>query len=214
VDIDTLVAAARRAGGVVELVPRVGDFVTNGQTLCRLYGPAASIDDATVENSVALGRERTMEQDPMFAFRILVDIALKALSAAINDPTTAVLALDQVHRVLREVGLRRLSGELVRDAAGEPRLVLRTPDWEDFVHVACREIRVCGAGSLQVARRMQAMLEDLLHVLPPARHAALVEERRLLERRLGEVYPYAEDLALARMPDLQGLGGAGRARPG
>jgi len=214
VDTGTLVAAARRAGGVVELLPRVGDFVTYGQTLCRLHGGAANIEDTVLDDSVALGRERTLEQDPMFAFRILVDIALKALSAAINDPTTAVVSLDQVHRLLREVGLRRLSGELVRDASGEPRLVLRTPDWEDFVHVACREIRTCGAGSIQVARRMRAMLDDLLRVLPAPRHAALLEERRLLDRRLAEVYPFEEDRALACVADIQGLGGGtARSRP-
>ena len=49
-----------------------------------------------------------MEQDPLFGFRIIVDIALKALSPAINDPTTGVLALDQIHRLLRVVGKRRL----------------------------------------------------------------------------------------------------------
>jgi uncharacterized membrane protein len=211
VDTETLVEEARRAAGLVELVPRVGDFVTHGETLFRLHAGAATVDDAILETTVAFGRERTIEQDPMFAFRILVDIALKALSAAINDPTTAVLAIDQVHRLLREVGLRRLSGEIRRDAQGEARLVLRTPEWENFVHVSCREIRTCGAGSLQVARRMRAMIDDLLRVLPRARHAALEKEAELLDRRLAEVYPYPEDLALARTPDIQGLGGASRA---
>jgi uncharacterized membrane protein len=49
-----------------------------------------------------------MEQDPTFAFRIVVDIALRALTTAINDPTTAVLAIDQLHRMLRAVGKRSL----------------------------------------------------------------------------------------------------------
>ena len=54
-----------------------------------------------------MGQERTLEQDPAFAFRIIVDIASKGLSPAINDPTTAVLAVDQVHHLLRNVGSRR-----------------------------------------------------------------------------------------------------------
>jgi len=76
-----------------------------------------------------------MEQDPMFSFRIEVDIALKALSPAINDPTTAVLAIDQLHRLLRKVGERSLHSHEITDSAGNPRVVFRTPNWEDFVHI-------------------------------------------------------------------------------
>jgi hypothetical protein len=83
--------------------------------LFRLYGGAAAIDDRQLQASVALGSERTLEQDPTFAFRILVDIAIKALSPAINDPTTAVLAIDQLHRLLRHVGLRHVSREEICD---------------------------------------------------------------------------------------------------
>jgi len=149
-----------------------------------------------------------MEQDPMFAFRILVDIALKALSPAINDPTTAVLAMDQVHRLLRVVGRRHLHDEGIRDAAGHVRVILRTPNWEDFVHIACNEIRACGAGSIQIARRQRAMLENLIRTLPAQRHAALREQLDLLDRALPDYYKFPEDLALARIPDSQGLGGA------
>jgi uncharacterized membrane protein len=91
--------------------------------------------------SVALRSESTLDQDPSFAFRILVNIAIKALSPAINDPTTAVLAIDQLHRLLRRVDLRLVSGEEICDAAGEPRLVVRIPIWEAFVRLACIEVR-------------------------------------------------------------------------
>jgi uncharacterized membrane protein len=211
-DVRSLVAEARRCDGVVELVPQVGDFLDTGEPLFRLYGGAARIDDRKLQAAVAFGPERTLEQDPMFAFRILVDIALKALSPAINDPTTAVVAIDQVHRLLRVVGGRRLRIDAMRDALGRVRLVLRTPDWEDYLHIACREIRACGASNMQVARRMGAMLDDLLRVLPPQRRPALETERALLERALAEFYPYPEDLALARIPDVQGLGGGTHAR--
>ncbi len=144
----------------------------------------------------------------MFAFRILVDIALKALSPAINDPTTAVLAMDQVHRLLRVVGRRHLHDEGVRDAAGCIRVILRTPNWEDFVHIACNEIRACGAGSIQIPRRQRAMLQNLIRTLPAQRHAALREQLDLLDRTLPDYYKLPEDLALARIPDSQGLGGA------
>ena len=93
--------AARRANGIIEFVPQVGDFVATDEPLFRLYGGASAIDDRRLRESVAFGSERTIEQDPTFAFRILVDIAIKALSAAINDPTTAVTAIDQLQRLLR-----------------------------------------------------------------------------------------------------------------
>ena len=208
VEIESLVREARRLDGVIEIVPQVGDFVADEEPLFNLYGGATGIDEATLRGSVVFGTERTMEQDPMFAFRILVDIALKALSPAINDPTTAVLAIDQIHRLLRVVGCRHLHGEGIRDAAGHVRLVLRTPNWEDFVHIACSEIRACGAGSIQVARRMRAMLENLVRTLPVQRHPALKEQLDLLDRTLPEFYKFAEDLALARVPDSQGLGGS------
>jgi uncharacterized membrane protein len=157
---------------------------------------------------VAFGPERTMEQDPMFGLRILVDIGLKALSPAINDPTTGVLALDQIHRLLRTVGLRRLRGEVITDGLGNPRVIYRTPNWEDFVHVSCNEIRACGAGNVQVARRLRALLENLIGTLPKHRHRALEDERARLDETIRAHYPIAADLALAMVPDTQGLGGS------
>jgi uncharacterized membrane protein len=154
-----------------------------------------------------------MEQDPLFSFRILVDIALKALSPAINDPTTAVLALDQIHRLLRTVGRRQLRGESIRDQSGERRVILRTPNWEDFVNVACVEIASAGAGNVQIARRLRAMIENAIDSLPPHRHPALIHQRDRLDRMLTSLYPMPDDLALARIPDPQGLGGSSHTRP-
>jgi uncharacterized membrane protein len=208
VDVGSLVHEARAAGGVVELVPQVGDFVAADEPLFLLHGGAAAIHDERLRAAVALGAERTMEQDPMFAFRILVDIALKALSPAINDPTTAVLALDQIHRLLRAVGRRQLRGEGIEDESGATRLVVRTPNWEDFVQTACTEIRACGTNSVQIVRRMRAMLDNLVSALPPHRHAALERERRHLARVVGAFYTDADEHALASIGDSQGLGGA------
>ncbi len=214
VDLATLTALARRHDGVVEFLPQVGDFVAMDEPLFALYGRAADIGDDTLRATVAFGAERTLEQDPMFAFRIVVDIALKALSPAINDPTTAVLALDQVHRLLRSVGKRHLRGELIPDATGEPRVIFRTPNWEDYVHMACSEIRACGAGSLQVMRRMRAMLENQMDVLQAHRHPALRGELELLDRVVESSFALPQDRALARVADPQGLGGASAGRPG
>jgi uncharacterized membrane protein len=204
------VSLAQRHDGIIEFVPQVGDFVAAGEPLFLLHGGAIEVDDGAVRSSVAFGPERTLEQDPMFAFRIIVDIALKALSPAINDPTTAVLALDQVHRLLRMVGQRKLRGEVLVDGSGQARVIFRTPNWEHYVQVACSEIRACGAGSFQVARRMRAMLENLRRTLPEHRHAALDTELALLEWAIQTHFSRPEELALARTADSQGLGGSMR----
>jgi uncharacterized membrane protein len=115
-----------------------------------------------------IGPDRTPEQDPRFAFRILVDVANKALSPAINDPTTAVLALDQIDHLLLCRG-RRLDEGVVRDPDGRPRVLDGTPDWPDFVTLAVTEIRQYGEWSLQVACRLWAMLEHLTAALPETR---------------------------------------------
>ena len=208
IHLQGLIERARQTNGIVEFVPHVGDFVAVDQPLLHLYGGAGAIDDNRWREDVVLGTERTMEQDPTFSFRILVDIAIKALSAAINDPTTAVLAIDQLQRLLRMVGLRDLRGEEFRDNAGQLRLVFRTPNWEDYVHLACTEIRHCGAGSIQVMRRMRSMLENLMQTLPPHRHAELQQQLELLDRTVDGHYAFPEDRALARIPDPQGMGGS------
>ncbi|HEX5070661.1 MAG TPA: DUF2254 domain-containing protein [Vicinamibacterales bacterium] len=208
VDLRALMLMARRARGVIEFVPRVGDFVPTDEPLFVLHGGATSLDDRKLREAVAFGPERTMEQDPLFALRILVDIALKALSAAINDPTTSVLAIDQIQRLLRAVGRRRLHGDVLTDGLGQPRVIHDTPEWDDFVHLACTEIRANGGHNIQVARRLRAMFENLIVSLPRHRHRALEEERARLDSVIASLYPLPADLALARIPDAQGLGGS------
>jgi len=213
VRVEQLLALARNADGIIEVVPQVGDFLAAAEPLFFLHRGAGTIKDSYLNATVARGVERTMEQDPSFAFRILVDIAIKALSAAINDPTTAVLAIDQLHRLLRRVGLQDLRNEAFKDEKGEVRLIVRTPNWEDFVQLSCTEIRHCGVGSIQIARRMRAMLENLMQSLPPHRHAELRQQLDLLDRAVEGFYKFPEDLALARIPDSQGLGGAVGVQP-
>ncbi|BCS52892.1 DUF2254 domain-containing protein [Geobacter sp. SVR] len=206
VDLEVLAARMQRMNGFVEFVPYVGDFIAEHEPLFRLYDEACSLVDHSLQGAVAFGTERTLEQDPTFALRILVDIALKALSPAINDPTTASLSIDQLHRMLFQAGSRHLQGSEITDKNGELRVVFRAPDWQDFVKLAFTEIRHCGAGSIQIARRLRAMGEDLIRALPEHRHAALLEELHLLDRTIEKHYVLPEDLALARVPDAQGLG--------
>lgn len=206
-NLEGLVGLARDAGCVVELVPQVGDFVAAESPLFRIFGGDGGPSAKALCHSVALGQERTMEQDPAFAFRIIVDIASKGLSPAINDPTTAVLAIDQIHHLLRRVGGRYLDEGRAHDAAGSLRLIYPTPDWEDFVSLAVTEIRHFGGTSIQVARRLRAMLENLAEVLPPERSVLLRGELELLQRSAGRFFPEPADLAMADISDLQGIGG-------
>jgi len=211
VNLKALVAAAQKADVVIELVPRVGDFMATGQPLFRLHGEAGSIDDDRLRELVAFGPERTIEQDSTFAFRIIVDIAIKALSKAINDPTTATLAIDQLQRLLRVVGNRHLHTDEILDGSGQLRVIFRTPDWEDFVKLTFSEIRLYGAENFQIARRLRAMIENLVQTLPEYHRPALHDELVLLDLALEKLYALPQDLALARIPDLQGLGGSSRA---
>ena len=204
-DIETLVDFAIQAECTIEVVPQVGDSVNREDPVFRLYGDT-TIDSRKLLQHIALERERTLEQDPAFVFRIIVDIASKALSPAINDPTTAVLALDQIHNLLREVGIRRLDTGRLDDSTGRLRLVYRTPDWEDFVGLAVTEIRQFGANSTQVVRRMRAMLENLIPLLPPHRSAVLGQELALLKSTVDRGFAVPER-ERADLPDFQGLGG-------
>jgi uncharacterized membrane protein len=203
-----LVALATRAGCTIELIPQVGDFVSTDDPLARLYPATAAVDDETLNQMVAFGAERTMRQDPLFAFRIMVDIAARALSPAINDPTTAVLAIDQIHRLLSYAGNMNLGNGAVHDAAGQLRLVFPTPTWTDIVDLAVTEIRQYGATSVQVARRLRAMLEHLIDRLPEARKQALEGERALLEGSVNRTFADPEDRRRANTGDFQGLGGS------
>lgn len=206
-DLKGLVSMAERSNCLIELMPEVGDFVATGDPLFRVFNGGTDLSDETLRNSVAIGSERTVEQDPMFVFRIIVDIASKALSPAINDPTTAVLAIDQLHHLLRDVGTRYLAEGHEKDRAGQVRLVYRTPNWEDFVQLAVTEIRHYGRDSIQVMRRLRSMLENLKATLPERRAPALQRELNLLTSSSRRSFVDSDDQKLAEESDAQGIGG-------
>ena len=201
-----LIKLAESSNCVIALVPQVGDFIAAGDPLFRIYEGGEDLPAETLRNSVAMGQERTLEQDPTYAFRIIVDIASKALSPAINDPTTAVLAIDQIHHLLRTVGSRSLGDGREVSSKGELRLVYRTPNWEDFVHLAVTEIRQYGRDSIQIMRRLRAMLENLIETLPKRRAPMLQLELSLLEASAKRIFVDLYDQALAETGDLQGMG--------
>jgi uncharacterized membrane protein len=202
-----LVKIAEQAGCSIELVPQLGDFLDHGENLFHLRGAGAGrVNERSLRRCVALGSEQTLDKDPAFGVRILVEIAAKALSAATNDPTTGVLAVDQLQHLLYLLSQRQLDTAFVRDSSGNTRLVYPTPCWEDFVTLAVTEIRLYGSTSPQVTRRLQAMLEHLVRVVPTERSGTLYNEMALLRRTIDRAFADPEDRILASVGDLQGFG--------
>ncbi len=155
---------------------------------------------------LALGSERTPEQDPAFALRVVVDISLKALSAAINDPTTGEQLLDRVEDLLVDLVQRDLHTGVFRDDRNIPRLVYPTPTWEDFLRLGVTEIRLYGGANPQICRRMGALFENLLEVAPDYRRGFILEEQERLRRNIEQNFPDPLDRAVAGVLDTQGFG--------
>jgi uncharacterized membrane protein len=174
--------------------------------LLRVYAARQALHEQVLQTTIEIGDERTFEQDPKYAIRLVVDIAIKALSPAINDPTTAVQALDQIEDLLIRLGRRRLEVGDYRDEQGALRLVVPFPTWDDFLRLALDEIRFCGANSVQVMRRMNALIKNLAEVLPASRHAALRHWEERLQGTVERSFADADEKQDASVPDRQGLG--------
>jgi uncharacterized membrane protein len=216
VDRAALVAAARRADCVVELIPVVGDFVSAGAPLFRVHprvdggAPRAvraqPLRPETLARLVAVTDERVHSEDTPYGFRKLVDIAERSIAQTFNDPTTTVQALHRLHDLLRHLARRQLPTGEHRDADGVVRLVERTLSWDGYVRLAFDEIRLAGARAPQVSRRLCAALHDLKTVAPPDRQAALDRQLRLLSAAVHRAYEDEEDIAAALTPDVEGIG--------
>ncbi len=205
-DVDALVQQARAADAVVVMECAVGDVLTEDTVLLRVYG-GRPIPEAGLRQAIETARERTFEQDPKYPLRLLVDIAIKALSPAINDPTTAVQAIDQIEDLLRRLGRSALDAGGVYDEHGVIRLAFPTPTWEDYLTLAFDEIRQYGAGSVQVMRRLRSALVGLAESVTETERKELV--RRYLQRlNLAVEHSVldAEDRLMALQEDRQGLG--------
>jgi uncharacterized membrane protein len=180
-DLSGLADLAARYDCVLRLVPDIGTYVSRTAPFCEVWGhrgPSAAEVVALVE----VDRERTMYQDVAFGFRQLVDIADRALSTAVNDPTTAVQVVDRLQDFLIELSTRPVPSGVTRDSLGTPRLVHRVVGWADFVDLAFDEIRDYGSGSLPVVRRLHTALDELVAQVPPDRRPALVRQQGLLRR--------------------------------
>lgn len=205
-DLAALVHLASQADAMIELVESVGEPAMDGAPLLHVRGGQAPIPGTSLRKAIFLGPERTFEQDPKYAIRLLVDIAIKALSPAVNDPTTAVQSLDYIEDLLRCLGNRRLQAGRLYDVAGALRVTFPCPRWQDFVTLALEEIRYYGASSIQVMRRMRALLRDVIPDLPPERQAALRVYLDRIDHSVNRGFALLDDRRSASMEDRQGLG--------
>jgi uncharacterized membrane protein len=206
-DVDSLVALARQARGTIVMASAVGDTLVEGATLLHVQDSETPLPEDALRRAVRLERERTFEQDPKYPIRLLVDIAIKALSPAINDPTTAVQTIDQLEDLLRRLGSAEIDAGHVADENGALRVVFPTPTWEDYLTLAFDEIRHFGPNSVQVMRRMRSALVGLADSLPSQERVEAV--RRYLEHldRVIGASPFdVEDKRMARQEDRQGIG--------
>jgi uncharacterized membrane protein len=202
-----LLAEAERHDCTLLLTDSVGDFVSSGATVMEVYGSSAPTPEALL-GCLAFGIERTIEQDPGFAVRILVDIAIRALSPAVNDPTTAVQVLNHLESLLRTLSRAPLPGSYtLSDTAGRPRVVIPGRRWEDYLELGLTEIRQYGATSTQVCRRLAALLDALAESASPERQAAVDRQRTLLADVVDQSFPEPAARERARQPDRQGIGG-------
>jgi uncharacterized membrane protein len=206
-EIDALVREARASDAVVAMACGVGDSLVDLSTVMRVYGGTSGFSEENAMRAVHLGPERTIEQDPKYPIRILVDIAIRALSPAVNDPTTAVQAIDQIEDLLRRLIRKDLDSVHIRDSQGDVRLVLLLPSWDDYLALAFDEIRQFGVNSIQVLRRLRSALSGLADISPTAARADKAR-RYLKELDLGVEHSQfdSEDKEKAMQEDRQGLG--------
>ena len=173
IDVPRIIGAAQDADVAIEIIVPIGEMVHQHAPVAVVHGAADSSLDSVVVKAIRTGVERTFEQDPALAFRVLVDIALRALSPAINDPTTASQVLDSVESLLRTLVARDLDVGMVTGPRGSARVLLPLPGWADYVSLSFDELIEMGAGHAQVRRRLERVLTDLGALAPESRRAPL-----------------------------------------
>ena len=206
-DEQRLIAAAVATDGLISIVPAIGDFVADGAPLATGTSIKDPPDD--LARTLTVRPARTLDRDIGYGLRLLADISIRALSPAVNDPTSAVQALNQTDNLLRHIAARSLGDGRLADADGNTRVVYPAPTWEALLALALDETMQYGASSLQVARRLRALLSDLLEVTPDQRRAPVQSRLDALDRAVAGAFPDVGRRE-ALQPDRQGLGSPDR----
>lgn len=206
VDLDALSAVAEAAGGVCDSALAVGHFATGGATLATVYSPRAlrAEEVDAVRGAFDLGPLRTMQDDAEFGVRQIVDIALKAISPAINDPSTAVTCIDHLSRILVRIAARPDPPSTFA-LGGVARVSLKATSFEAMVDLAFTQIRQYGKGDMAVGLRLLRSLDVVAEVTEdPARKAVLARHAQLVERAMRASFPTDDCRALdARVTELR-----------
>ena len=173
IDVPPLLRRAHDNDVRIEFRFRPGQVLVEHGVLAVVHGRPDTDIDHDVLATLSVGIERTFEQDPLLALRVLADIALRAISSAINDPSTAVQALDSIDSLLRTLSTRRLDIGRVPDSDGRLRVVVPMPTWDDFVGVALDEILATPTHSVHLRERLRTLLEQLTECAPPEHRPTL-----------------------------------------
>ena len=206
---EMLVEEGRRADCLLELVPALGEFVPADGPLFRVHGKSTAVDEDRLHEALIFSLEPTLDEDVAYGVRLLVDIAERSLAdSPFQDPTTAVQAIDRLHDILRQLARRPFPDGRHLDEEEQLRLTVRTMSWEAYVHLAFDEIRLAGAGSPQVARRLKAALTDLRSIAPPERVGILDLQLDLLSTTTEAALSDQRDVELALHQDREGIGAA------
>jgi uncharacterized membrane protein len=208
VDYDELLARMARHDRILRVERVVGDFIIAGTPLAFVApaGPVSAALQAEINDAFALGRNRTMQQDIAFGIRQIVDIALKALSPGINDPTTAVNCIDYLGVVLITLAGRAFPALDRTDPQGHIRILAREMIFQDFVDLAFDQIRYFGAKDPAISARLLDTIAQMAAVTRGPAHrevlAGHVERLALaIEREMDphKIPALAEHLRLARL---------------
>ena len=203
VDTHHLAEVARQHGCVLRLCVPVGTYMVRGADLLEVHGGTAP-GTAPLLGALNCAAVRSLYQDPCYGVRQLVDIAIRAVSAAINDPTTAVQALDRLHGILRAIADRPDPSGVSLDSAGAARLVVPVPDWNRVFDLAFTEISLYGAGDPQISRKLISIFDDLAPCVTPDRRAAIDSRRQWLRNEVAGRHSLNVDEVLTA--DSLGLG--------
>jgi uncharacterized membrane protein len=206
IDRVALLRVADQTGGFVDVAPVVGEYLATGRVVLRITGARDDPEPRLVRRVFVLARQRTIDQDPAFALRMLVDIAIRALSPAVNDPTTAVQVLDRIETLLVELAGRHPGPSIVVDDDGRARARVIAPGWSAYVELGLMEIRRYGAQSPQVVRRLHALYDRLGEVAGDGQSGRVDLERRLLAEAVGAAFPDPEERRIVEQADRLGLG--------
>ena len=172
IDEEQLFSLARERKLLIQIRATVGDFVIEGSPLV-LLSPASSLTEElqeSIEGAFDVGEARTLQQDVEYGLRQIVDIALKAISPAVNDPSTAATCIDQLSRILGHLAKRQISSPGLRNENKELCLVVKRPTFQSCLDLAFNQLRQYGKTDLAVSLRMLLALTRVAYVTQDTAH--------------------------------------------